>query len=95
MIWDDLFEVMLKGVADELGFAFSKSGYKSRGGYILEKEGKLVGFTNFVDRDGKLKVLMSPKLSGRQTDLGNYTQDELKGKNSKARRAIIVKLAKY
>ncbi|MEK6834854.1 MAG: hypothetical protein AABX61_01175 [Nanoarchaeota archaeon] len=95
MIWDDLFEVMLKGVADELGFSFTKSGYKSRGGYILEKEGKLVGFTNFVDRDGKLKIAMSPNLSGKPIDLGNYTQDELKGKNSTARRAIIVKLAKY
>ena len=91
MIYDDLFEVMLKGIADELGFGFAKS----RAGYVLEKEGKLIGFTYFVDRDGKLKILMSPKLSGRPIDLGNYTQDEIKGKNSKARRAIIVKLAKY
>ena len=95
MKWDDLIEVMLKGIADELGFSFTKSGYKSRGGYILEKEGKLVGFTNFVDRNGKLKILISPKLSGMPIDLGDYTQDELKGKNSKARRTIIVKLIKY
>ncbi len=49
-------------------------------------------FATFVDRDGKLKITMSPGASGRPTDLGNYTQDDLKAKDSKARRAIIVKL---
>ena len=102
MIWDDLFEAMLKGIAVQLGWGYSKA----RAGYILSKEiAKLpgvnkviiltMGFTNFVDRNGKLKILMSPGLKGRPIDLGNYTMDELKGKNSKARRAIIVKLANY
>lgn len=92
MIWDDLFEEMLKGIAVELKLGYSKSGYKSRGGYILGNDKQLIGFSNFVGRDGKLKILISPTLSGRPIDLGDYTQDELKGKNSKARKVIIVKI---
>ena len=89
MIWDDLFYAMLKGIADEYGFDFTKT----RAGYVLSKmEGISVGFMTFVDRDRKLKITMSKSLSRMPIDLGNYTQDELKGKNSKARRAIIVKL---
>ncbi len=92
-ILDD-FEAMLKGIADELGFGFATSGYKGRGGYILSKPGITVGFTCFINRTGNLTILMSPNLSRSPVDLGTYTQAELKGKNSKARKAILVKLLK-
>ncbi len=88
MIWDDLFETMLKGIATELKLGFSKT----RAGYILANENKMIGFSYFVDRDGKLKILMSPNLRGIPVDLGNYTKDDLKAKDSKARKTIIVKI---
>jgi len=109
MIWDDLFEAMLKEIAKELGFGFSKTraGYlleiakelgfgfsKTRAGYLLAKGDILLGFSSFVDRDGRLKILVSPRASGRPIDLGNYPMDELKGKNSKARKNILAYIIK-
>ncbi|MBS3140551.1 hypothetical protein J4405_00230 [Candidatus Woesearchaeota archaeon] len=86
---DDLFEVMLKEIADELKLQF----IKSRAGYIVSNEKNSVGFMTFVGSNGKLKILMSPRRAGKPMDLGSYNKEELKGKDSKARRAIIVKLS--
>lgn len=88
MIWNDLFEAMLKEIAADLGLGFSKT---RAGGCLLAKDKMLVGFSNFVNREGKLKILMSPSL-GRPIDLGNYIMNELKGKNSKARQVLTVKI---
>lgn len=88
MIWDDLFEALLKEIAAQLDLGFSKT----RAGYTLSKNNILIGFLTFVGRDGKLKILMSPRLSGKPIDLGNYTKDELKGRDSKARKTLVVKI---
>lgn len=88
MKWDDLFETMLKEIAAELGLKLSKS----RAGYLLSKGSKVIGLSYFVNRDGKLKILMSPEGSGRPIDLGNYTMDDLKFENSNARKTLTVKI---
>lgn len=89
MNWDELFDKLIKEIAVELKLGFSKT----RGGYLLAKDkNKLIGISYFVGRNGKLKVLMSPGASGRPIDLGDYKMEELQGKNSKARKAIIANL---
>lgn len=88
MIWDDLFKQMLVEVASQLDLVLSTT----RAGYTLTKDKKTIGFSTFVNREGKLKILMDPRLSRKPVDLGNYTMDDLKGKDSKVLRILIAKI---
>ena len=81
-------EKILKEIAAELGLDISKA----RAGYLLSKEKMIIGISYFVDREGRLKILMSPRGSGRPVDLGNYTMKDLKWENSNARKTLIVKI---
>lgn len=95
---DVLFRQMLAGVASQLGLVLSAT----RAGYTVTRGEKTIGFTTFVDRSGLLKILMTSRLSGgsemvprgsgRPVDLGDYTQDDLRGENSKVRRVLVAKI---
>lgn len=88
MILDDLFKQRLVEVASQLDLVFSTT----RAGYTVTKGKKTIGFSTFVNRDGKLKILMSQELSGRPIDLGNYTIEGLKGENSKVSRILRIRI---
>ena len=89
MIWDDLVEKMLKKIATELGLRISNV---NRDSYILSKDDITIGFTYFVNKEGKLKILMSPRGSGRPIDFGDYTMEDLKFENSNARKVLTVRI---
>ena len=88
MEFDDLCEKMFKEIAAILDMRFTKTS----GGYMLSNNNSRFGFVTFLDRDGKLKITISLKETSKPIDLGNYTIEELKDKNSKAKRTIIAKL---
>ena len=106
MNWIELFDKLVIGIATELKLKFFKtnSGYLlSRenvfiGGisYIIGRNEKLRILTNPAPARFKgMPIESIPKVSiflGRPIDLGEYTMEELQGRNSKARKAIIAKL---
>jgi len=88
MILDDLFKQMLASVASEFGCELSTT----RAGYALTKGKRTIGFTTFVTRQDKLKVLVHSSLSEKPTSLGNYTKDDLSGKTQVARNVLKIRM---
>jgi|SRR3989344_6141930 len=88
MILDDLFRQILVDVASQLKLVFSTT----RACYTVAKNKKTIGFSTFVTRSGKLKILMHQASFSRPIDLGNYTMKDLSGKLSKVRKVLITKI---
>ncbi len=89
MILNEIFETMLKEIAAAFGYTFKQDLHN----YILSNEEMTVGFRTFVTRQGKLKITMTPEnLTKKLIDLGDYTLEELKEKDSRVKNAIIIAL---
>ena len=91
---DDSFETILEKILKEIAAELDLVISKTRAGYLLSKDKRVIGISYFVDMKSRLKILMSPRGSGRPVDLGNYTLKDLKFENSNARRTLIVKISK-
>ena len=82
---ENLFRQLLVDVARELGFQFGKT----RAAYILSNDKISIGFTSFVERNGKFKIVMSSRSSKHPIWAGEYTPEELQGDRGKAKLEIM------
>ena len=89
---DDSFEKIVEKILKEITAELDMDISKARTGYLLSKDKRVIGISYFVNKEGKLKILMSPRGSGRPIDLGNYTMKELEWENSNARKTLITKI---
>mgnify|MGYP000327233420 CR=1 FL=1 len=93
VVLEEMFQVILVGIAEDLKLEI----VKTRAGFFLSKGDVSAGFMTFVDREGKLRITMMIRGSPTQRprDLGNFTKEELSGKDSKVRKVILANISEF
>ncbi len=91
MDWDEDIIKILKEVASELNMNYSEESAGKNKFCILNKDGFDWKFNYFLERDGKVKIIMfvSPELGAKPISFGSYKREDL---GSKGKKEIIVRM---